>query len=264
MAKKFGCFLGVISVMVLVLGITVVSCDNGTTSDNVGINYVKSPQVSSVTVTKTTNKQFFIISWDAIAGEANSYSLYFKQDGKVSSTAISGAQNVYKYDSATGAQLPNDNLDKWSARVNSLNASAGGSYCFGVRASVGSYTVMTTSSDITWSDSFTVTASPAMSTVTATPVTNNSYTIVTWDAVAGAESYLVTIYRDGSQYTTASGQNAKTYAVADGTASDNTDPSKWSYYCTYSGGRFYFTVRAAQSDVGILPSVSADSNTVAR
>jgi len=262
MAKKFERFWSVISVMVLVLGITVVSCNDGTTSDNVGIVYVKSPQVSSVTVTKTTNNRFFIISWDAIAGEANSYSLHFKQDGKVSSSSISGAQNLYKYDPATGDQLPNDNLDKWSARVNSLNASAGGSYCFGVRASVGNYTVMTTSSDIKWSNSFTVTTGPAMS-VTATPVTTILNTIVTWDAIEGAESYLVTIYLNGSQYTTVTGQNSVTYAVADGTSSANTDPSKWSYLCPYTGGRFYFTVRAIQTDASILPSV-AESNTVAR
>jgi len=246
--------------MVLVFGMTVVGCDNGATN----ISYAKSPQVSSVTVTKTTDKRFFIISWDAIAGEANSYTLHFKQDGKVSSSSISGAQNLYKYDPATGAQLPNDNLDKWSARVNSLNASAGGSYCFGVRSSVGNYTVMTTSSDIKWSNSFTVTTGPAMSTVTATPVTaGNLNTIVTWDAIEGAESYMVTIYFNGNAYTTAGGQNAVTYAVADGTSSANADPSKWSYYCTYSGGRFYFTVSAKQADVSILPSV-AESNTVTR
>jgi hypothetical protein len=189
-------WLGIL-VIVLVLGMTVVSCGNGVTSDNVGISYAKPPQVSSVTVTKTTNKQFFIISWDAVAGEANGYSLYFKQDGKVASTSISGVQNLYKYDPATGDQLPNENLDEWSARISGLDsfASAGGSYCFGVRTN--------STNDITWSDSFTVTDGPAMSTISVTKTTNGSYLIASWDAIAGVDEYRVVLYyKNGSNWNT--------------------------------------------------------------
>jgi hypothetical protein len=263
--------------MVLVFGMTVVGCNDDSTDDStndkVSISMDKAPQVSSVTVAKTTNNKYFIVYWDAVAGEGNSYTLYFKQDGKVSSSSMSGAQNLYKYDSATGDQLPNDNLDKWSARVSSLAqyATAAGSYCFGVVTSAGFAFLSSTTSDIKWSNSFTVTNGAAMSTVTATKTTNNnSYIIASWDAVAGAEAYnWVLYYRSSSssnwsQYTTGSGQNSLTYAVDNGTESANSDSSKWSirYSNITSSYDCYFAVTPVFPDISILPSVPANSNTL--
>jgi hypothetical protein len=263
-------WLGIL-VIVLVLGITVVSCDDGSTNDKVSISMDKAPQVSSVTVTKTTNNKHFIVSWDAVAGEGSGYTLYFKQDGKVSSTSVSGAQNLYKYDPATGDQLPNDNLDKWSARVSSLAqyATAAGSYCFGVVTSAGFAFLTATYSDIKWSDSFAVINGAAMSTVTATKTTNNSYIIASWDGIAGAEAYNCTLYYKSDNgswytYTNGTGQNSQTYVVSDGTVSVNTDPSKWSYRYSNitSSYECYFAVTPVFPDISILPSVPANSNTL--
>jgi len=250
-------------VILLVFEMVVVGCDNGTTNDNVGISYEKAPQVSSVTVTKTTNNQFFIVSWDAIAGDGNSYQVMFKQDGKKSSSSIGSGQNIYKYDPSTGDQLANNDLDKWSYRVSSLNASAAGSYCFGVRASLGSYTVMSTYSDIKWANSFTVTAGPQMSAISVTKTTNGSYLIASWDAIAGANAYNVVLYYKTSSgswgtYTNGSGQNSQTYAESDGNASTNTDPAKWSfrYSNITTSYECYFSVSPVVSDISVLPSVA--------
>ena len=262
-------------VLLLVFGIVVVSCDNGdnsTTIDEVSIKTQKPPQVSSVTVTKTTNNLHYIVSWDAIGDDstAYSYSVYFKQDGKKSSTSISGAQNLYKYDPATGDQIANDDLDKWSCRVSSLTslASAAGSYCFGVRTSGGATIFTSTASDVKWGNSITVTATPQMSAISVKKTTtSNYYLIASWDAVAGVDAYNVVLYyknSNGSWYTftSGSGQNSQTYSESDGTPSPNTDPSKWSSAFTYNTGtsyEYYFTVSPVLPvpNISILPSFAS-------
>jgi hypothetical protein len=264
--KKF--WLGML-VMVLAFGMTVVGCEDDPT--DVKLNQDKLPEVKSVTVAKTTNNRYFIVSWDAVKGEANSYTLYFKQEGKVSSTSVTNGQNLYIYDPATGNPQPNDNLDKWSVRINSVTsyATVGGSYCFGVRTNSGSTAISSTASDIKWSSAFALTNGPKITTVTAVKTTDDSNIIVSWDAVAGAVDYdCYMFYSDSSttsSYSSGPAQNSQTYAVADGTGSANTNPSKWSfkaYNYTAYGYDCYFTVTPIFSDVSILPTVPTNSNTL--
>ena len=255
-------------VILLVFGIVAVGCDNGDNSktiDKVDLNYVKSPPVSSVTVTKTTNNQHYIVSWDAIEDD-DSYYYYvcFKQDGKKSFSSISGAQNLYKYDPATGDQIPNDNLDKWSLRVSSLNTiiSAVGSYCFGVRTFINDGSITNLYSDVKWGNSITVTAGTPMSAISVTKTTNGSYIIASWDAVAGVDAYNVVLYYKNSSggwstYSNGSGQNSQTYSENDGNASTNTDLTKWSFRysnITNSGYEGYFAVTPVVSDISVLSS----------
>jgi hypothetical protein len=253
-------------VILLAFGIVVVGCDNGdnsTTIDKVDLNYGKAPPVSSVTVTKTTNNQHYIVSWDAIEGYV-SYQVGFKQDGKKSFSSMSGAQNLYKYDPATGDQIPNDDLDKWSLRVSSLNTiiSAAGSYCFGVRTYINDGSITNLYSDVKWGNSITVTAGPQMSAISVTKTTNGSYLIASWDAVAGIDAYNVVLYYKNSSgswstYTNGQGQNSQTYSESDGNTSTNTDLTKWSFRynnITNSGYEGYFAVTPVASDISVLPS----------
>ncbi|MDR3146556.1 MAG: hypothetical protein LBU21_09775 [Treponema sp.] len=68
---------------------------------------------------------------------------------------------------------------------------------------------------------------PAVASVTATLTTGSTGVIVTWDAVEGAGSYQVYAKAGKNVMSVASGQWAQTYA-ANGTASANTNPDKWS------------------------------------
>jgi len=266
MNKKI--WMGIL-VILLVFGIVVVSCDNGdnsTTIDKVDLNYGKSPPVSSVTVTKTTNNLHYIVSWDAIEVPV-SYYVCFKQDGKNSFSSISGAQNLYRYDLATGDQIPNDNLDKWSCRVSSLNTiiSAAGSYSFGVRTYLNDGSISNLSSDVKWGSSITVTAGPQMSAISVTKTTNGSYLIASWNAIAGIDAYNVVLYYKNSSgswttYTNGQGQNSQIYSENDGNASTNTDLTKWSFRynnITNSGYEGYFAVTPVASDISVLPSFAS-------
>jgi hypothetical protein len=248
-------------------------CENGVQEieGNVGINDNKAPQVGAVTVTKTTNNQYYIVSWDAVAEDV-SYSLYFQQDGKKSSSSISGAygQNRYKYDPATGEEIANDDFDKWSYRVEGLSTSTPGAYRFGVRTSFSSSGVTRISSDVKWSEAITVTAGPRVASVNAVKTTGgyNNYIIVSWNAVTGAAGYRVFIEQDGvvDEYGR-DGQNYYTYSTTDGSESTNSDLSKWSYRLPtyyYGNGTYRFKVEAQPStaDISVIPSAGVWSSPV--
>jgi len=253
-----------ILVILLVFGIIAVSCSD----DNVSINYKKAPQVSSVTVTKTTNNQYYIVSWDAVESDIGYY-VYFKQAGKESSSYIGSGQNYNKYDPVTGNSINNDDLDKWSYQVDSLNAPAAGSYCFGVRTYLSNSTVSSTGSDVKWAAGITVTEFPKkISAVSAKKTTDGNYIIVSWDAVAGVSAYKINYYyrysSNDSFYNnnTVSGQNTYTYSEDDGTQSTNTDPTKWSYRYTVSslyGYEYYFSVTPNSGDISVISIATASA-----
>jgi hypothetical protein len=177
--------------MALALGLVVIGCKDATAVEGdvgivggVGINVGQAPQVDAVTVTMTTNGQYYIVSWDAVAEDLN-YSLYFVQDGKMSNVWGGGPQRTYKYNPANGAQIPNDDFDKWYVRIDAPNLSlltiSPGAYKFGVRTTrLNASSVKDIVSDITWSEKITLTAGSEPSGVTATPAPDNTAFPVTW------------------------------------------------------------------------------------
>jgi fibronectin type 3 domain-containing protein len=167
----------------------------------VGITDNKAPQVGAVTVAKTTNKAYYIVSWDA-AAENLSYRLYFKKDGAMSSEYLTSGQNTYKYDAVSGVQLPNDNFDKWSFQVSSYYLSSvqtPGNYLFGVQTSSQVGGVTSVVSDIKWSAPFALTAFTSVSgAVTATKASATSIS-ASWPAVTSpsASYYGIYLEKDG-------------------------------------------------------------------
>jgi len=91
------------------------------------------PEVSSVTVTKTTDNRYYIVTWTGIAG-ADSYRVYAQQNGKNSMLSLGTGQNTYVYSQADAGTSANTNSDAWSFRYLASNLSAGLSIKFGVQA----------------------------------------------------------------------------------------------------------------------------------
>jgi len=247
-----------ILVILPVIGIVFAGCSD----DNVGINYKKLPQVSSVTVTKTTNNRYYIVSWDAVKGDGNKYTVYLKKDGKKSFSSLGNGQNFYKYDPATGDQINNDNLDKWAYRVSRLEAPTAGPYFFGVRTGEDPSFNNTIDSDIKWAAGITVTA-VQVSAVSIKITTDGKYLIASWDAVAGASGYdgRFLLYQENSvAWGSTTPQNTYTYSEADGAQSTNTDSSKWScrydisnsYYSSYNEFGFRVTPVVSSTDISVL------------
>ncbi|GHU96674.1 hypothetical protein FACS189483_00340 [Spirochaetia bacterium] len=189
----------------LVLSLVVAGCENGIQEieGNVGINTNKAPQVSSVTVTKTTDGQYYIVSWDAVAEDV-SYALYFKQEGKKSSINTSGnPQNAQKFATADGAPSVNDDSDKWSVRITSTPATFAGSFSYGVRTSSSSGSVVTSApSDIKWSAPFALTAGPVVTNVTLAKAASSGRYDVSFNAPTPPSgvgyNYTIEIYRGTS------------------------------------------------------------------
>ncbi|GHU00172.1 hypothetical protein FACS1894142_8280 [Spirochaetia bacterium] len=230
----------------------------------------KLPQVRSLSLIKTTNKKYFILSWDAISRDV-SYQLYFKQDGKLSSVSIgyiysssyydTYPQNRYKYNVADGEQIPNDDFDKWYVRIESIDTSSPGSYCFGVRSIPEGSEFL--SSDITWSEPFTVTKASNVVSVTAVKTTSGSirYIIATWDAVKGLDSYSARQEMGGTTYAVESAQNDYVYSTIDGSSSVNQNSSKWSLK-SYSTSASRIGVIATSSDISVVPGDIVWSNII--
>jgi hypothetical protein len=229
------------------------------------------PQIEVFTLTKTTDNRYFILSWDAIASDVG-YSLYFKQAGKLSITAIGYyydgystsvyPQNRYKYKVANGEQVPNDDFDKWSVRIDSLETSSPGDYCFGIRTN--SNETGRISSEIKWSEPFTVTKAPNVASVAAVKTTSGSgtrYVIATWDAVEGANQYSARQEVNGTIYSVESAQNDYVYSIIDGSSTANQNPVKWSLK-SYSTSASRIGVIASSSDICVVAGDIVWSNII--
>jgi len=258
-------------IVLAIIGLSMIGCEDET--QIVDYDYSRAPQVSAVTVAKTTNKQFYIVSWDAVAGEDIYYTLFFKQDGKESASQLSGHQNTYKYDPDTGAAISNDNRDKWSILINSLNVAAG-SYCYGVRTGKNDGKASEIYSDIKWSDAFAVTALPAI-TPTLTITTDEAYVIGTFagNKDASSSDYTVAFYEDNIEgYFYAYLQNTFRYDPDNGDAITNTtdaEKANWAARVAISNfepGKTYFVTLVNKytlgDDVGIVQSLPTKSNTI--
>jgi hypothetical protein len=204
--NKKGLFWGM-AALVLALGLVLAGCDNGAQEieGSVGLNNNKAPQVGTVTVTKTQDGQYYIVSWDAVAGRV-SYEVWAKQDTKktIINTNISG-QNTYTYDARSGEEIPNNDLDKFSAKIGTLGVQYGaGSYSLGVVTSYKNGVVNTAAadSDVKWAAPITL-GSVAATSVTLTKSTTTAGTFtVTFDTAAAPADveyyYAVVLYRDGN------------------------------------------------------------------
>jgi hypothetical protein len=98
----------------------------------------------------------------------------------------------------------------------------------------------------------------AVASVSAVKTTNNTYAIVSWNAVDNASSYYVYYQQEGKKTITSysGGQNTNTYA-ADGTPSANADVDKWSARIDISnfiGGRYRFGVESESRNNNIQNS----------
>ncbi|GHU59583.1 hypothetical protein FACS189444_5160 [Spirochaetia bacterium] len=186
-------------VAVLAFGLVLAGCDNGAQEIEgaVGISTEAPAQVSAVTVTATTNNQYFIVSWTAPA-EDLSYEVHFVQDGKLSNVWGGSDQNTYKYAAADGEQSANDDLDNWSVRISSSQLAnltqTPGAYKFGVRTSFNNSDINSKGSDIVWSTPVTLVAGPVVSTVTAA-LSGNTATL-TWAGVPTGQYYNVSVERN--------------------------------------------------------------------
>jgi hypothetical protein len=229
------------------------------------------PQIEVFALTKTTNNRYLIISWDAIASDVD-YALYFKQEGKLSITAIGYyydgystsvyPQNRYKYNISNGEQLPNDDFDKWSVRIDSLETSSPGDYCFGIRTN--SNETGKRASEIKWSEPFTVTKAPNVAAVTAVKTASSSgtrYVIATWNAVEGADKYSARQEVNGTIYAVESAQNDYVYNIIDGSSTANQDPTKWSLK-SYSTSASRIGVIASSSDICVVAGDIVWSNII--
>jgi hypothetical protein len=264
-------FFVLLSIGLIVFSGSFIACDNPI--DIEGEVSIKSseklPQVHSLALEKTKNGKYFILSWDAVSSNV-SYQLYFKQDGKLSSISMGYIysssyydiypQNRYNYNVDDGGQIPNDNFDKWHVRIESLDTSSPGSYCFGVRSiSDGSGF---SPSDILWSEPFTVIKAANVAAVTAVKTSSGNYIIATWDAVAGSDSYSARQEIDGTTYsTTGSPQNTYLYSTTDGSSSANQDPNKWSLRA-YISSASRIGVIATSTDICVVPGDIVWSNII--
>jgi hypothetical protein len=215
-------------IVISIFGLVACSNPSSNTSQN------KLPSIVAIDIVKTANKKYFILSWDAIAPDVT-YSIHFKRKDAISSIELgssdyyseySYAQNRYNFNTEDGAQEPNSNFDKWSARIDSIQTSSIGEYCFGIRTN--SSTPGIESSEIKWSDQFAVTQAPQVIVVHVAKVTSGSYSLIaTWDAIDGVEGYSARQIFAGTSYSVESPQNTYIYNL-DGSTSTNSNPKKWS------------------------------------
>jgi hypothetical protein len=244
----------------LILGLAACSNSSLDTPPN------KLPSIATVNIMKTTNKRYFVLSWDVIAPDVI-YSIHFKQKDAISSIELgspdyysgySYAQNQYIYNTENGDQEQNFNFDKWSARIDSIQTSSIGEYCFGIRTN--SSAPEFESSEIKWSELFTVTQAPQVIAVYITKVTGGSYNLIAnWDAVDGADSYSARQIFAGTSYSVEPPQNTYVYNP-DGSTSTNSDLKKWSLR-SYSRAT-QIGIIAISNDLTVLNGDIAWSNTL--
>ncbi|GHV43030.1 hypothetical protein AGMMS49546_23470 [Spirochaetia bacterium] len=175
--KNYKVILG-IAALALVFGLVLTGCPTQV-EGNVGVNWAAPAQVGEITVTKTGNSRYYIVSFDAVH-DAKGYQVYLKADGegKQSIRQFTDASADYKYDTATGAQQINDNPEKWYLRIASL-PQAVGSYRIGVvtiPVRDGPNNADTRLSDVKWTETAPITLTPG-SAVTLGAITPATKTL---------------------------------------------------------------------------------------
>ena len=165
-----------VAVAAVVLMAFFAACDNGA-QDVKTIGYLVADAPTGVKAAQTTDKNYVIITWDAVQN-GTGYTVYWQLDGKKTITQLfsggsySGNSNSFTYAVADGKESPNSDVDKWSGLLEidptykigdtEFKSPYLGKIRFGVRANVlvpGSGSTGNTS-DVVWSDYITV-AAPA-------------------------------------------------------------------------------------------------------
>ncbi|GHV42403.1 hypothetical protein AGMMS49546_20900 [Spirochaetia bacterium] len=224
--KNYKVILG-IAALALVFGLVLTGCPTQV-EGNVGVNWTTPAQVGEIRVEKTTNSQYYIVSFDAVH-EVSGYRVYLKSDGDgkqtiselTSSSNISGPTAGSKFDTATGVQQRNDNPEKWYVRI-SKNAlpQIAGSYRIGVvTVPVRTYSNDIRESDIKWTETAPIilTAGPAVTITNAshtgyanTPATITvSWTGVPVDTTDIGYSVDLAVYYNGTAPTNSGGGDAQ-------------------------------------------------------
>ncbi|GHT56317.1 hypothetical protein FACS1894109_04890 [Spirochaetia bacterium] len=220
--KNSKIFLGML-VLVLAFGFVLTGCEQ-TVNGEISVKGNKAPSVSDVTVTKTDNNRYIIVTWKAPKAENLGYDVYLRAkdtDFAVSTDISYGNDSTYAQ--ADGTPSVNTDLSKYSARINSLGNLVAGDYQFGVRASYGAdVSTYRTDSDIKWAgDAITITESSVKPTsVTLTSATNQTGGIITINlvlppSVANGQQYEYSyeLYRDGNSVDSGSGSVPTTGTV---------------------------------------------------
>jgi hypothetical protein len=140
-----------IGMALVVLALVCAACQNGV--QDVKMVYDKAPS-AEITMTKTTDGNYLILSWDAVE-DASWYTLYAEKEGQKTFEQPGNGSPAQKYATADGAPSANDDPNRWYARIGLTGqyAPKAGNYRFGVR--VWSVLPNTYGSDIEWSDWYT-------------------------------------------------------------------------------------------------------------
>ena len=122
----------------------------------------KADPVTSLTVQKTNDGTYIIVSWNAVKN-GYEYNIYIKQEGK--NTIIDTwnnweddnyiqvrAQYKFIYSLVDGSTSTNTDIDKWSARFKTSHGISGAKYSFGVVAGSLVAGSLHANSEITWSN----------------------------------------------------------------------------------------------------------------
>ncbi|MCL2130120.1 MAG: hypothetical protein FWH35_07195 [Treponema sp.] len=151
MKSKFGYL--VLLVLVLSVFVVFLGCKNGVqeVDGEVKIALVKGNPVDKVTVTKTTDGVYIIVSFDAVEN-TSSYEVYCQMEGSLEYVYLPGVQNYSTYAKADGIASDNADPDKWSCRTLTSAFKAGEKFRFGVITTLFETEFSSTSSDFTWSD----------------------------------------------------------------------------------------------------------------
>ena len=161
MKKRFK-IAGVIAI-IAVIGFSMLACETGVQEieGTVSITQPKTQPVASVTAAITTNSEYVVITWDAVADVVN-YNVIVQQENAIGYALLSafagvgytGPQCVSKFSGTDGSQSPNENWNRFSARITAANARSnafsGKRYRFGVYSS--DRDGLSSTSDVTWSN----------------------------------------------------------------------------------------------------------------
>ncbi|GHV44885.1 hypothetical protein AGMMS49546_29590 [Spirochaetia bacterium] len=216
--KNYKVILG-IAALALVFGLVLTGCPTQV-EGNVGVNWVAPAQVERVTVEKTTNNKYYIVSFKAV-DNAGGYKVFLKSQGddKHRTTEISGTSSsaITKYDLATGAPQANEDLENYYIRISKNDLpNIAGSYHVGVSTVPLRYSGNNDvrESDIKWTGSgtetapITLNAGPKLANVqvNSSTVYPGGTVIITWnDPATSGYTYSgnIALYKNGVQVGTA-------------------------------------------------------------
>ena len=152
----------------MVFAAVIIACENDVQEikGTVAITQSKTQPVASVTAAITSNGEYVVITWDAVVDVVN-YNVIVQQENSIGLTPFSsfagagytGPQCVSKFSNADGSQSPNENWNRYSARIVTANVRSGAftgkRYRFGVyssRITTDKDGMSPISSDVTWSN----------------------------------------------------------------------------------------------------------------